>query len=72
MDQSCRSRIIGAKCTANVFADLTLGGRDVVLPLYETVDIADVGCDTISGVNPNQMDSRTIVRPSDDPMSARI
>ena len=39
--QPCRSRIIAAVCTAPVFADLGLCGRDAVLPLHEAIDVAD-------------------------------
>jgi L-serine dehydratase len=41
MGQPCRSRIIAAICTASVFADLALAGREGVLPLHEVIDVAD-------------------------------
>ena len=41
LSQPCRSRITAAICTAHVFADLALSGRDAVLPLHEAIDMAD-------------------------------
>jgi L-serine dehydratase len=41
LGQPCRSRILSATCTAVVFADLALAGRDAVLPLHEAIDVAD-------------------------------
>ena len=41
LSQPCRSRILSAICTANVFADVALSGRDAVLPLHEVIDVAD-------------------------------
>lgn len=41
LGQPCRSRITAAVCTAIVFADLALAGRDAVLPLHEVLDVAD-------------------------------
>ena len=41
LGQPCRSRIIAATCTASVFADLALCGRDAILPLHEVIDVAD-------------------------------
>jgi L-serine dehydratase len=41
LSQPCRSRILAAICTASVFADVALSGRDAVLPLHEVIDVAD-------------------------------
>jgi L-serine dehydratase len=41
LSQPCRSRVLSAACTAHVFADLALAGRDAVLPLHEVIDAAD-------------------------------
>ena len=39
--QPCRSRIMAATCMAHVFADLAMAGHDAVLPLHESIDVAD-------------------------------
>ncbi len=39
--QPCRNRILMATCTAHIFADLALSGRDAVAPLHEVIDAAD-------------------------------
>lgn len=41
LGQPCRSRILAATCTAILFADLALAGRDAILPLHEAIDVAD-------------------------------
>ena len=41
LSQPCRSRSLVASCTANVFTDVALSGRDAVWPLHEVIDVAD-------------------------------